>query len=107
MKNIESRKSLEEEVPGVDLLTIKSEGKVWKPPPGSYGIQVGAYSSLKNAEATRNRLIDGLDKEVYIQESNGLFKVIIAGFDELTGASAFLPTVKSRGFIEYFVLKFK
>jgi hypothetical protein len=107
LKQISANPSVGEGEPGIDLLTVKPLDKVKKPLPGSFGIQVGAFSNLKNAELSRSRLVDALAKEVYIQESNGIYKVIVTGFEERSKAVAFLPNVKSRGFVESFVVKFK
>ncbi|NVO21345.1 MAG: SPOR domain-containing protein [Bacteroidetes bacterium] len=90
-----------------DKLVLKPLANVKRPLPGSFGIQIGAYSGLANAEAVRNRVVDALNKEVYVQEDNKLYKVIVTGFQERQEAVMFMPNLKSRGFAESFVIQFK
>lgn len=78
-----------------------------KPLPGTYAIQVGAFSNFDYALQARQRLIDALARDVFISEEKKLFAVMVTGFNELDKAREFLPVVKSRGFVECFIVKIK
>ena len=81
--------------------------KKTNPLPGTYAIQAGAYVDIENARKIRSRLIDGLKMDVFITEEDGMFKVVVIGFDDYAKAEAFLPVIRNRGFTEAFIVRIK
>ncbi len=77
------------------------------PLPGTYAIQAGAYVDIENARKIRSRLIDGLNRDIFITEEDGMFKVVVIGFDDYAKAEAFLPIIRNRGFVEAFIVRIK
>jgi cell division protein FtsN len=77
------------------------------PLPGTYAIQAGAYVDIENARKIRSRLIDGLNHDVFITEEDGMFKVVVIGFDDYAKAETFLPVIRNRGFTEAFIVRIK
>ncbi len=71
----------------------------------NFAVQAGAFSSLSNAEALKNRISQMMDIKVSIIEEDSFYKVLIEGFGKEEDTNRFIGQLKKNGIEGAFLYK--